>query len=63
MADQDERAKENREEADDAEDTEGHGLMGGPKPPVTSGNPTGDDSPIEDDRTDGITPKKIIPKH
>ena len=62
MADQDERAKETREEAEDTEDTEGHGLMGGPKPPATPGNPTGDDSPIEDDRTDGIIPKRIIPK-
>ena len=61
MADQDERAKEAREEAE-AEDTEGHSLMGGPKRPDT-GNPTGDDSPVEDDQSDGITPKKIIPKH
>lgn len=72
MSDQDKRTDQDKR--DDAnEDTEGHALMGGPKPPGALGggpkppfspdNPTGDDSKgTEDDAAEGMIPKRIIPK-
>ena len=59
MSEQDKNQDQDERE-EQSEDTEGHALGGGPRPPAVPG--TGDETRGDEDDKDWIIPTRIIPK-